>query len=305
MLKAVSSVINAISALSLKSNSTTGLMQINGPAAGQTRVVTVPDANATMARTDAAQSFSGDQTLADGNLKIGTAGKGLVDSGNVERVSVASGATVINESGADVDTRIESDTNANMIFVDAGANKVGIGTNTTAANAEVNINSGLSIAASGLFKPYREFAKALELADNTLTTYLTITIPALANFNDYVNVGGEISYAILAGRETSGRGVGTVYGKLYVAISRYFESAATAPVTVTITNTDQALASTGNITPTITWSTTQTAGTDSAVKNVFIAITVDNPASGSVVQAIAGSFKYHTLNRYVDDIVLA
>lgn len=64
-------------ALSVKSNSTTGLMQITGPAAGQTRVVTIPDANATMARTDAAQSFTGDQTLATGNLVIGTAGKGI------------------------------------------------------------------------------------------------------------------------------------------------------------------------------------------------------------------------------------
>lgn len=52
-------------ALSLKSNSTTGLMQITGPAAGQTRVITVPDANATMARTDAAQTFTGSQTFSD------------------------------------------------------------------------------------------------------------------------------------------------------------------------------------------------------------------------------------------------
>lgn len=62
---------------SVKSNSTTGLMQVTGPAAGATRVVTIPDANATMARTDAAQSFTGNQTLATGNLIIGTAGKGI------------------------------------------------------------------------------------------------------------------------------------------------------------------------------------------------------------------------------------
>lgn len=39
---------------------------------------------------------------------------------------------VINESGADSDTRIESDTNANMLFVDASANRVGIGTDAPA-----------------------------------------------------------------------------------------------------------------------------------------------------------------------------
>lgn len=62
---------------SLLSNSTTGLMQITGPAAGTTRVVTIPNANSTMARTDAAQSFTGDQTLATGNIIQGTAAKGV------------------------------------------------------------------------------------------------------------------------------------------------------------------------------------------------------------------------------------
>lgn len=62
---------------SIRSNSTTGLLEITGPAAGQTRVMTTPDANFTAARTDASNSFTGDQTLATGNLVIGTAGKGI------------------------------------------------------------------------------------------------------------------------------------------------------------------------------------------------------------------------------------
>jgi len=61
-------------AASLKSNSTTGLMQITGPAAGQTRVVTIPDANSTMARTDAAQAFTGLQTFTESVSVDGTAG---------------------------------------------------------------------------------------------------------------------------------------------------------------------------------------------------------------------------------------
>lgn len=47
------------SAGSLKSTATTGLMTITGPAAGATRVVTIPDANATMARSDTGQTFTG------------------------------------------------------------------------------------------------------------------------------------------------------------------------------------------------------------------------------------------------------
>ena len=39
------------------------------------------------------------------------------------------GATVLNEAGADVDTRIEGDTDANLLFADASADCIGIGTN--------------------------------------------------------------------------------------------------------------------------------------------------------------------------------
>lgn len=62
---------------SVKSNATTGLLQITGPAAASTRVMTTPDADFTAARTDAANSFTGDQTLSTGNLVIGTSGKGI------------------------------------------------------------------------------------------------------------------------------------------------------------------------------------------------------------------------------------
>ena len=48
-------------------------MQITGPGTGTTRVMTIPNANFTAARTDAAQTFSGLQTFANGVLA--TAGK--------------------------------------------------------------------------------------------------------------------------------------------------------------------------------------------------------------------------------------
>lgn len=60
---------------SVRSNSTTGLLQITGPAAGQTRVMTTPDANFTAARTDAAQTFSGLQTFIESINFDGTGGE--------------------------------------------------------------------------------------------------------------------------------------------------------------------------------------------------------------------------------------
>ena len=47
-------------------------------------------------------------------------------------------ATVLNEGSGDFDTRIESDGNANMVFVDASTDRVGIGTNTPSSTLSVN-----------------------------------------------------------------------------------------------------------------------------------------------------------------------
>jgi len=68
---------NDLTVRNVRANATTGILQVTGPAAASTRVMTVPDANFTAARTDAAQSFTGDQTLSTGNLVIGTSGKGI------------------------------------------------------------------------------------------------------------------------------------------------------------------------------------------------------------------------------------
>lgn len=54
---------NDLTVKNVRSNATTGILQIAGPAAAATRTMTVPDANFTVARTDAAQSFSGVQTF--------------------------------------------------------------------------------------------------------------------------------------------------------------------------------------------------------------------------------------------------
>lgn len=68
---------NDLTVRNVRANATTGILQVTGPTAASTRIMTVPDANFTVARTDAANSFTANQTLADGNLVIGTAGKGI------------------------------------------------------------------------------------------------------------------------------------------------------------------------------------------------------------------------------------
>lgn len=48
------------------------------------------------------------------------------------------GANVFNDAGADVDQRIEGDTDPNLVFVDASTDRVGFGTNTPTAKVQVN-----------------------------------------------------------------------------------------------------------------------------------------------------------------------
>ena len=51
-----------------------------------------------------------------------------ISCGGVERLSMGGSNTVFNETGADVDFRIEGDSTANLFVCDAGNNRVGIGT---------------------------------------------------------------------------------------------------------------------------------------------------------------------------------
>lgn len=74
----------------IQSNATSGVLQVVGPAASATRIMTVPDANFTVARTDAANSFTGNQTLSDGNIVQGTAAKGVNFTANSAQAGMTS-----------------------------------------------------------------------------------------------------------------------------------------------------------------------------------------------------------------------
>ena len=54
--------------------------------------------------------------------------------------AVAGTSNVFNETGADIDTRFESDTDANCLFVDGGSNNVGIGTGTPNSGYKLEVN---------------------------------------------------------------------------------------------------------------------------------------------------------------------
>lgn len=75
------------------------------------------------------------------------------------------GAVVINEAGADKDFRVEGDTDTNLIFSDASADFVGIGTGTPGSKLDVKGTLRLSGSTSG----YVGFAPAATAGSTTYT----------------------------------------------------------------------------------------------------------------------------------------
>ena len=64
-----------------------------------------------------------------------------VATGGVERMELGA-TTIFNEDGADVDFRIEGDTEANLFYVDAGNNHIGINDSTPSVTLDITGESG-------------------------------------------------------------------------------------------------------------------------------------------------------------------
>jgi hypothetical protein len=112
-------------------------------------------------------------------------------------------ATVLNEGSGDFDTRIESDGNANMVFVDASTDRVGIGTNAPTRTLEVNGTVGVSsnVTANSFIKSGGSFTEFLK-ADGTVdgNDYLTTSS---AGSTYYPKTGGTISGAVTLSTTTA------------------------------------------------------------------------------------------------------
>jgi len=91
---------------------------------------------------------------------------------NIPAASFA-GANVFNDAGADVDQRIEGDTDANLVFVDASTDRVGVGTATPTAKFQVNgsfaINAPVTVTTNYTVADTATFIISNRAASNTLT----------------------------------------------------------------------------------------------------------------------------------------
>ena len=115
-------------------------------------------------------------TAAQGQIWVNTATPNelyfTTDAGNdialTSGTSIVSGfnadaAQTFNDTGADVDFRIESNNEANMFFVDGGTDKVGIGTNAVAAGqGTLTVYGRMQVTRGSAFQTLTTSAWAME-----------------------------------------------------------------------------------------------------------------------------------------------
>lgn len=102
------------------------------------------------------------------------------------------GANIWNDAGADVDQRMEGDTDQNLFFLDASTDRIGIGTATPTAKLQVN-GSFAGPAPVTVTTDYTVASNALVIISNRAATN-TLTLPAASTNTGrllfIVNIGG-------------------------------------------------------------------------------------------------------------------
>lgn len=120
-----------------------------------------------------------DQKISDLTAATSAAGADLftlVQGGSNKKITITNflanlnSAVIVNSNGADQDTRIAGDTDNNLFFTDASADKVGIGTSTPAEKLDVAGNLAIS---NGFLKYSQTPQAATGNAAASLSTAIT------------------------------------------------------------------------------------------------------------------------------------
>lgn len=199
----------ATTANNLKSNATTGLLQVTGPGAGTTRVMTTPNANFTAARTDATQTFTGVQNFTNG-LAAGSSDAlfGGID-GYTPQIQTRAGDT--NSSGFGV-----------FAFTSGGVGRIQvnrsksttIGTNTALANGDVvgivqyGAADGTSYVNAADVRAYVDGAVSTSVVPGRLSFH--VNNGGSTNPVEAVRIGSNTNMSVLLGNlviGTSGKGI--------------------------------------------------------------------------------------------------
>ena len=113
----------------------------------------------------------------DGRIAIKTMRAGASRSA----LDISATEIIFNDDSEDVDFRVESNGNANMLFVDGGNDRVGIGTNSVSEPLRVQADSDTDFDASGA-----EFNRAIMLKNSTAGANNCVTLAMATESNGEV-----------------------------------------------------------------------------------------------------------------------
>lgn len=126
----------------------------------------------------------------------------------------ATGAFIVNEAGADVDSRIEGDTDVNLVFVDASTDRVGIGTATP--SEKLHVAGNVTLVDNELIRPkLRDYAETVhtEAASGATETIdlevanvkdLTLTANCTLTFSNPPATGIAGSFTLILRQDATG-----------------------------------------------------------------------------------------------------
>jgi len=128
---------------------------------------------------------------ADTGLFSGGDNQVNVSTSGVERVEFGASEVVFNDGGADYDFRVEGDTNANLLFVDASTDRVGVGTSSPDTILTVSTPNVAVTSQSSNVNIYANDALAADIGGS---------IGLGATWN---GTGGLINYASIHGKKAN------------------------------------------------------------------------------------------------------
>ena len=184
--------------------------------------VTVADADITATGVIQGANVTATDTLTGGNVKI--AG---------DSIYVQTGTLVINEFGNDVDFRIEGDNNANLVYVNAGLDNVGIGGIPTNGNCTLCIESTDAIklpvgttaerptGAAGMIR-YNSSTDQVEGWDVSEGQFKALGVPAFTTIaSESFNGDGSTTGFTLGSDQTTASCIVSINGVVQLPTSAY------------------------------------------------------------------------------------
>ena len=88
-----------------------------------------------------------------------------------QRISIAGAETIFNEDSVDVDFRVESNGNANMLFVDGGNDQVRVGSTDTVGNTALRVEGAIKCSHSNGTPTTQSFNQFTDASANTYNTH--------------------------------------------------------------------------------------------------------------------------------------